>query len=72
MMVAIWQDINLKYPDSEYFFSPSEAFPEYKLGHIAAKPNGVYTAVRQCFITAGLDKSNLGKSTWNPLSHFIS
>ena len=65
-------DKNIEYPSNEYYFSPSEKYPEYNFGHISKNPNNVYGAVRKCLINAGLDKENYGKSNWNPLSSLIS
>jgi uncharacterized protein (DUF362 family) len=71
-IVSVIHDRNLKYPDGGEFFSPSQVFAEYQLGHIAKKPNAVYAAVRRCLAEAGLDIENFGKPTWNPLRDYIT
>ena len=53
-------------------FSPSNLYPEYIFGYNCIQPNNyVYEAVRNLFVLLGLDKDNLSKSTWNPLSGII-
>jgi len=71
LLSSIIQQKDLSYPEADEYFSPSEHFPEYRLGHIASKPNQVYRAVRDCFVQAGLDAENLGTPNWNPLRYAI-
>lgn len=71
MIASILHDPRLVYPDAEDFFSPSESYPEYPFHHIAAKPNLVYQAVRNCLAQAGLDAPNLETSAWNPLKDYV-
>ena len=60
------------YPNSEDYFSPGELYPEYLWeNEIAKKENGVYELVRECFITLGLDRDNIGNKSWNPLGEYI-
>jgi uncharacterized protein (DUF362 family) len=70
-VVSVIRDPRLVYPDTGEYYSPDHAFPEYRLGHIAKKPNLVYAAVRQCLADARLDQENFGKSTWNPLRNYV-
>jgi uncharacterized protein (DUF362 family) len=71
MLASIVVNPNLKYPDAGDFFSPDQAWPEYSRNHLAAKPNPVYAAVRECLANAGLDRENFGTPAWNPLRQFI-
>jgi len=71
-LIPVIHDLGIKYPTPDYYFSPDESYPEYKLGHVSKSPNLVYAAVRKCFADAGLDRNNFGKSTWNPLGAYIS
>ncbi|WP_033169502.1 DUF362 domain-containing protein [Selenomonas sp. ND2010] len=60
------------YPNSVDFFSPSVLYPEYLwTNEIARDENKAYKLVRDCFITLGLDKENIGRESWNPLGEYI-
>jgi len=72
LTVSVCHEPGLGYPEAEDYFSPDQPFPEYRWGHLAAKPNGVYAAVRNCLAAAGLDAGNFGKPAWNPLRKYIS
>ncbi len=71
-VVSVIHDRSLQYPEAGEYFSPDQAFPEYRFAHIAHQPNAVYGAVRQCLADAGLDIENFGKPTWNPLRSYIA
>ncbi len=60
-----------RYPGSEDFFSPDEAFPEYPFTHLSRTRNEVYSAIRRMFFEMGFDSANYGKNTWNPLGHLV-
>ncbi len=64
-------DPTLAYPGSEDDFSPSETYPEYRLGPVAARPNAVYAAVRKVLQQAGLDREHFDTASWNPLGDLI-
>ena len=70
-MLSVIRDLSLYYPDGDDFYSPDEAFPEYRHGHLASRPNPVYRAVRQCFAQAGLDSAHCGTAAWNPLGDLV-
>lgn len=70
-LVSVIWDKSLAYPAAEDYFSPSEAFPEYNLGHQSRSPNRVYGAVRSCLANAGLDAENFGTAAWNPLGRYV-
>lgn len=60
-----------RYPSSEDYFSPDEAFPEYPFKHFSKNKNEVYSAVRQIFHEMGLDSGNYSNNTWNPLGLLV-
>ena len=64
-------DDRLVYPDAAEWFSPSESYPEYRLEHVATRPNYVYAAVRRCLAQAGLDGARFGTANWNPFREFV-
>lgn len=70
-MISVIIDPTIQYPEATDHFSPDERYPEYQHEHISTCKNPVYKAVRDCFIQAGLDRENLGTSSWNPLGTFI-
>ena len=49
MLLSIVSDEQIQYPDAADAYSPDTRYPEYRFDSIAAKPNRVYAAVRQCF-----------------------
>ena len=60
------------YPSSDFGFSPSESYPEYKFkGEISNEFNPVYKAIRDTLILANLDESHIGTDEWNPLGVYI-
>lgn len=71
MTLSLFQDPALSYPDGDFFFSPDEPFPEYRLGHISPAPNPVYSAIRRCFAQADLDAANFDTPDWNPLQSLV-
>lgn len=71
MHLSIVTDQQLAYPDGADSFSPSVAYPEYRLGHVSSRPNPVYAAVRHCFAQAGFDREHYGTAAWNPLGGFV-
>lgn len=69
--VAVVRDAAIEgYPSSESGFAPDTAHPEYT-GPVANKANPVYSAVRACLAAAGMDRSNYGLPSWNPLGSCI-
>ena len=68
-MLSLIHDPTLEYPLAP--FSPDEAFPEYRLGHVSPTTNRVYRSVRACFAQAGLDSSRFGSAEWNPLGSYV-
>ncbi|MCL4553147.1 MAG: DUF362 domain-containing protein, partial [Candidatus Marsarchaeota archaeon] len=53
-------------------FSPSRAFEEYPFaGEISSTENHVYSAVRDLFVSLGMDGSNHGTPCWNPLGDLV-
>jgi uncharacterized protein (DUF362 family) len=70
--ISILHNPQLAYPEPDEYFSPDEAFPEYRFRQLAKKPNAVYRAVRQCLAGAGLDEANFGTPAWNPLRGHIA
>ena len=71
-MISLILDQSLQYPEGGEWFSPDERFPEYRFENIAAKPNPIYRAVRDCYVQAGLDAEHLGTPQWNPLGKWIN
>jgi uncharacterized protein (DUF362 family) len=71
MLVSLVSDAQLRYPDGEASFSPDTRYPEYRFPEVAARPNGVYAAVRQCLAQAGFDRERFGTPEWNPLCAFV-
>lgn len=62
----------MSYPDGRDYFSPSEAYPEYRwTSRISSSENRVYRLVRECLRTLGLDSKNYGTEKWNPLGEYI-
>jgi uncharacterized protein (DUF362 family) len=68
--VVAWRGATAKYSERAPF-SPSQVYPEYLLGDIAADSNPAYEAVRGCFEIAGLDAAHFGTAEWNPLLELI-
>ena len=61
-----------RYP-SEPPFDPPEAYPEYPHASRRVDPsNAVYAMVREALRLLGLDQSNYGQATWNPLRELVS
>ncbi|MEP7361857.1 MAG: DUF362 domain-containing protein [Acidobacteriota bacterium] len=52
-------------------FSPSEAYPEYRLREVSPHPNPIYAAVRELFRLLGFDGGRFGTKDWNPLGEWI-
>ena len=67
---SIASQAGLGYPEQAPY-SPSEQYPEYPFGETSESDNHVYRKVRDVFIDAGLDRANVGRSTWNPLGRYI-
>lgn len=59
------------YPDKEYFFRPSQRYPENKFSEISDNKNYIYDMVRNLFILRQYDKENIGTESWNPLGEII-
>lgn len=72
MTVSVIRNERIRYPSGGEFFSPSEAYPEYELGHFSSASNQVYAAVRSCLAGAGLDSAHFGEPSWNPFGTYIS
>ena len=66
-MISIIRENRLHYPSGGHFYSPDEAFPEYRHEHVSPRANPVYRTVRQCLAQAGLDAAHFGSADWNPL-----
>lgn len=60
----------IKYPKID-LFAPSERYPEYEYNDISDEHNGVYEMIRNAFHGMGLDETNYGKASWNPLGDII-
>ena len=68
--VSIWRGSSL-YPQEVPFHS-SERYPEYPFQEILSEQNNApYSIVRNALYLLGLDKSNFGQRTWNPLGEMI-
>jgi len=52
-------------------YHPSQVYPEFPLLPISSEFNHVFDAVRISLHLLGLDSSNYGTSSWNPLGVFI-
>ena len=70
-LFSIVTDPSAAYPAPGSAFSPHERYREYRHDLVAAEPNGVYAAVRQCFAAAGLDAARYGSAEWNPLGAYV-
>lgn len=72
-MISYSRNENAKYPGSEYFYAPSDRFPEYSYEYIDDEnyKNDVYALIRESFINLGLDKEHVGLKEWNPLGEYI-
>jgi len=71
MLLSLISGEQLMYPTGNDFYSPDTRYPEYRFGAIAAQPNRVYAAVRECFAQAGFDREHFGTGDWNPLGRFV-
>lgn len=61
-----------RYPAEPPFDAP-DAYPEYPHARSRVDPsNAVYPMVREAFRLLGLDESNYGQSSWNPLGKLVS
>lgn len=59
------------YPQ-DYYCRPDKKYPEYQYSKDGfSEKNEVYEMIRNMFIGLGLDKENIGLSSWNPLSEYI-
>ena len=72
MLASVIRNPEISYPSRKYNFSPSESYPEYPFDDISFEQNNVYKSVRNCFIQAGLDGENIGKTNWNPLKDYVN
>ncbi len=70
-MVSVEIDPDVQYPAGGDAFSPSEAYPEYRLGHLSRRPNAVYAMVRRLLAAAGWDAARYGTAAWNPLGDLV-
>jgi hypothetical protein len=70
-MLSIIVDPLLAYPSEYDYYSPDQAYPEYRYSHISSEPNPVYRSVRELLIQADLDRARLNTPDWNPLHDFI-
>ncbi|MDT3443973.1 DUF362 domain-containing protein [Pseudofrankia sp. BMG5.37] len=68
--VATTRTDDARYPE-EPPYSPSHAYPEYRLSHLADEPNHVYAAVRRVLRLAGLDPSRVDTARWNPFGDLV-
>lgn len=70
-MLAVTTDPHAKYPSGDDWFSPAEAYPEYRHGHLSAQPNHAYEMLRRTLSEAGLDAGRFGSRDWNPLGQWV-
>jgi uncharacterized protein (DUF362 family) len=70
-MLSIIVDPLITYPSSNDYYSPDQAYPEYRYTHLSSAPNPVYRSVRELLIQAGLDREHLNTPQWNPLHDLI-
>lgn len=69
---AIELDAAAEYLPPETLFRPDEEYPEYLFkGKISPVKNRIYSMVRKCFLSLGLDAENFGTKDWNPLGKYI-
>lgn len=59
------------YPSADYFFSPSEVYPEYIFNEISQEENKVYALIRTCLRDMELDIEHYGTSEWNPFREIL-
>jgi len=61
------------YPVPDYYYCPSEFYPEYPFSQDTLSPerNEVYDMVRSSLFGMGLDRDRYGTSAWNPLGDFV-
>jgi hypothetical protein len=59
------------YPLRGHSFGPSQKYPEHPKHELSVDRNEVYDMVRSALHGFGLDADNFGKSSWNPLGHYI-
>lgn len=71
MFISVLHRPDVRYPDGSAGFSPSEAYPEYRLSHLATAPNPIYAMVRSLLAQAGLDAERFGDRDWNPLRSLV-
>jgi uncharacterized protein (DUF362 family) len=70
-MLSIIVNPSLTYPSGENYYSPDQAYPEYRYLHISSEPNPVYRSVRELLIQAELDRECMNTSDWNPLQGLV-
>jgi uncharacterized protein (DUF362 family) len=71
--IAVYREENLSAYHQDPPFNPSGDYPEYPFkGQLSGAVNGVYEAVRNCFLLYGLDAKKSGGEEWNPLGEIIS
>lgn len=71
-MNYLYYSDELKYPENNSDFSPSESYPEYPFKkYVSSEKNYVYEAIRLMFKNLNLDIDNFGSPDWNPLGKWI-
>ncbi len=70
-LVSFVIDNHFEYSNDEFYFSPSEKYPEYPFEELSSGKNTVYEKVRRSFFQLGLDKEHYGTKEWNPFGEFI-
>ena len=69
--IAICKIDNIKYPDKNELFRPSEHYPEYEFEELSEEKNFVYDAVRTALLLYGFDAERFGLEEWNPLQEIV-
>src|ERR1700729_709273 len=70
-LLSIVSDLALHYPEDDDYFSPDQAFPEYRHAVTSSRANPVYSSVRRLFAQCGMDQHHFGFPDWNPLGAYI-
>lgn len=72
-MNYFYYDEEIEYP-RELPYNPEVMYPEYPYPSEVSEgmDNKIYASIRDMFINLGLDKENVGKKNWNPLSKYVT
>jgi len=68
--VFVHRSSTAEYPQMPPFHA--ESYPEYAFSSDISDSNSIYEAVRETFHLAGLDETNYGTASWNPLKGLIN